>query len=45
LIELHAIPHDERGPHPQDIELAAISQRVDMAGNAIETFSLVDAGF
>ena len=26
-IELHAIPHTERGP-PQDIELAAISQRV-----------------
>jgi hypothetical protein len=25
---LHAIPHDERGPPPQDIELAAISQRV-----------------
>jgi hypothetical protein len=30
---------------PQDTELAAISQRVGMAGNAIETFSLADAGF
>src|SRR5262249_41138426 len=28
LIELHAIPRDERGPHHKDIELAAISQRV-----------------
>jgi hypothetical protein len=28
MTELHAIPHDERGPHQQDIELAAISQRV-----------------
>jgi hypothetical protein len=24
---LHAIPHDERGAAPQDIELAGISQR------------------
>src|SRR5262249_41637970 len=28
LIELHAIRHDEQGAAPQDIELAAISQRV-----------------
>jgi hypothetical protein len=28
LVELHTIPHDERGAAPQDIELAAISQRV-----------------
>jgi hypothetical protein len=28
LTELHANPHDERGAAPQDIELAAISQRV-----------------
>src|SRR5262245_49006421 len=27
-IELHAIPHDERGAAPKDIELAAISQRL-----------------
>jgi len=27
------------------LELPAISQRVDMADNAIETFSLVGAGF
>src|SRR5262249_27008884 len=26
-IELHAIPHDERGAAPQDTELQAISQR------------------
>jgi hypothetical protein len=26
LVELHAIPHDERGHTPQDIEVAAISQ-------------------
>jgi hypothetical protein len=28
LTELHAIPHAERAPHLQDIELAAISQRL-----------------
>jgi hypothetical protein len=33
------------GGAPQDIELPAINQRVGMADNAIETFSLVDAGF